>query len=296
MIVANLIGGLGNQMFQYAMARALSVRLSSEMKIVTDMFDGYPLHNGYELERVFGIKIDRATPVELKSLIGWRASSNVRHFLARPRFGALWNRHALIERFFHHDPSVFDRRALPVYVHGYWQSEKYFSDCRDVILSDFHFVTPWSQEDIDVLKMMREAPSASVHVRRGDYLSKKNSGYFSSIELDYYTKAMGAIKQRLPAVRFFVFSDDPEWAARHIASCGADVVHVVHNRGSQAGNDMRLMSSADHQVIANSTFSWWGAWLNPNPEKMVFVPSRWFGIRGPSDHDLIPNGWNKISS
>lgn len=296
MIVANLIGGLGNQMFQYAMARALSVRLSSEMKIVTDMFDGYPLHNGYELEGVFGIKTGRADPVELKSLIGWRASKNVRHVLARPLFSTLWNRHALIERFFHYDPSVLAMRALPVYVHGYWQSEKYFSDCRNVILSDFRFVTPWRQEDIAILKMMREAPSASVHIRRGDYLSKKNSGYFSNIELDYYKKAMGVIKQRVPAVRFFVFSDDPEWASLHISSGGEDLVHVVHNCGVHACNDMRLMASADHHVIANSTFSWWGAWLNPNPDKMVFVPSRWFGRRGPAHHDLIPNGWSKLPS
>jgi len=296
MIISNLIGGLGNQMFQYAMGRALSQRLGSEMRVATDMFDGYSLHNGYELERVFGIEIAQANPSELTSLVGWRAGRKVRHLLGRPLFKGLWNRHALVERFFHFDPSMPENASLPIYLHGYWQSEKYFSDYKDLIRSDFDFVVPWGREDLAVLKMMREAPSASVHVRRGDYLSKKNSGYFSRIEPEYYKKAMEVIRRQVPAVRFFIFSDDPQWAAQNIMGNGADLFHVFHNRGLNACNDMRLIASADHHVIANSTFSWWGAWLNPSPEKMVVAPSCWFGDKGPSDRDLIPDGWYRLPS
>jgi hypothetical protein len=294
MIVSNVIGGLGNQMFQYAMGRALSLRLNCPLHLSTDMFDGYGLHNGYELERVFGIRCPEVDLGTLAGIIGWRANRTVRYALGRPRLHRLWGSGALIERSFLHDADLVARVSAPVYVHGYWQSEKYFLAFQETVRSDFRFLGEWSEKDLEVLELMRAAPSISVHVRRGDYLSGKNSSFFSNIPVAYYEKAMKTAEERIPSARFFVFSDDPEWAATYIRSESAEVIHVSHNQGVRSSNDMRLMASADHQIIANSTFSWWGAWLNPNPEKMVFVPARWFGGNGPSDRDLIPGRWFRI--
>lgn len=292
MIIPNIIGGLGNQMFQYACGRALSLRTEQPLRIATDQFDGYALHNGFELQRVFDVKVPQANEVELKCLLGWQASPVLRRLFGRPAMRWATARSWINEPYFQYWSGINDVRAS-TYLHGYWQSELYFADVADRIREDFTFRMPWDAADLAVRERMQAQPSASLHVRRGDYTIAKNQGVYALCDLDYYRDAIRLLRQRVPGVRLFAFSDDPDWVDAQLGPEFGPVETVRHNGGSRSANDMRLMSQADHHIIANSSFSWWGAWLNPSTEKLVVAPRRWF-LNGTNDRDLVPSSWIRI--
>jgi hypothetical protein len=137
---------------------------------------------------------------------------------------------------------------------------------------------------------MRQQPSVAMHVRRGDYTNAKNSRVYAQAGPQYYRAAIAHVKATVANPRFFVFSDDPGWVRQHLLS-EASMVVVDHNSGAHSYNDMRLMSLADHNIIANSTFSWWSAWLNAHPQKCVVAPKRWFLSDGMDSSDVCPADW-----
>lgn len=291
MIITNVIGGLGNQMFQYACGRALSIRTGQPLRIAVDQFSGYSLHRGLELKSVFGLEVAQATKAELKQVLGWQAASSLRRLIGRPSMAWMAGRYWCSEPHFKYWPGINEVQA-PAYLHGYWQSARYFDDVEDQIRKDFCFRTPWDANDRAVVERMRAQPSISLHVRRGDYTHAKNRSVYALCDVDYYRDAIRAIRQRVPDARIYAFSDDPDWVDAQLrAECGPMEI-VSHNVG-RSGNDMRLMSQADHHIIANSSFSWWGAWLNPSPHKIVIAPSRWF-VNDTDDRDLIPSSWIRI--
>lgn len=292
MIIANIIGGLGNQMFQYACGRALSLRTEQLLRIATSQFDGYSLHNGYELQRVFHIQVPLATAAELRGLLSWQAQPILRRLLGRPAMRWAMTRNWSNEPYFQYWPGINERRTSS-YLHGYWQSERYFEDVGDRIRADFTFCMPWDDADLAVRARMQAQPSASLHVRRGDYTLAKNQGVYALCDLDYYRNAIRLLIQRVPGVRLFAFSDDPDWVDAQLGTEFGPIETVRHNGGSRSANDMRLMTQADHQIIANSSFSWWGAWLNNSPDKLVVAPLRWF-LNDTNDGDLIPSSWIRI--
>jgi hypothetical protein len=292
MIIVNTIGGLGNQMFQYACGRAVSLRTRQILRIATDQFDGYALHNGFELHRVFHVETQQATEDEMKHQLGWRAHPTLRRLLGRPAM--LWarGRHWCNEPYFQYWPGIKDILG-PIYLHGYWQSERYFKDVADQIREDFNFRLPWDAADQNIREQMRALPSASLHIRRGDYALPRNRGIYAQCGIDYYRDAINLIRKRIPGIRLFAFSDDPDWVDAQLGSEFGPIETVRHNGNERSANDMRLMSQADHHIIANSSFSWWGAWLNPSPDKIVIAPRRWF-LNNTDDHDLIPPSWIRI--
>jgi hypothetical protein len=287
MIISNIIGGLGNQMFQYACGRALSTRLGCSLHLAVDQFKGYVLHSGYELERVFQIDSPLATEVELRSLLGLQASPKIRRLLGRPAM-----KNWCSEPFFNYWSGI-DQVNERTYVHGYWQSEKYFKVQEDAIRDDFTFRMPWDPLDSAVAERMQNQPSASLHVRRGDYQLAKHKNIYATCDLKYYKDAIDLLRQRVPGVRFFAFTDDPDWVESNLKPAIGPLEVIRHNSGLRSPNDMRLMSAASHHIIANSSFSWWGAWLNRSPNKIVIAPRRWF-LNGTNECDLIPPSWIRL--
>lgn len=292
MIITNVIGGLGNQMFQYACGRSLSLRTDQSLLIAIDQFDGYALHNGFDLQRVFHIDATLATEGDLRELLGWQSSPTLRRLFGRPAMRWLTGHSWANEPHFQiwHELATLQG---PRYLHGYWQSEGYFLEHAAQIRADFEFRVKWDAQDDGVRTRMRLQPSASIHVRRGDYTHVKNKGIFALCGLDYYRKAIRMLRERVPGVKLFAFSDDPDWVDAHLGMEFGPLETVRHNSGDRSAHDMRLMSQADHHIIANSSFSWWGAWLNPAPNKVVIAPRNWF-LNGTDDRDLIPKLWIRV--
>jgi hypothetical protein len=283
MIVSRLIGGLGNQMFQYAAGRALALRRGVPFAIDRRGFGDYKTHS-------FGLDCFRAdiTDAPADQLPGAVKESRLNRLL-RPLLRAPQRVHA--ERAFTFDPDVL---SLPdgTYLDGYWQSEKYFSDCAEQVRADFTVRHAPSAENQRWLERIAAGNAVSLHVRRGDYVTNASAAaVHGTCDLDYYRRALDHVRQASgadPVV--FVFSDDPDWVAANLKL--PFEMHLVRNNDAATNyEDLRLMSACRHHVIANSSFSWWGAWLNPSRSKVVVAPRRWFRTNDLDDRDLIPAAW-----
>ena len=295
MIISNLVGGLGNQMFQYACARSLSLELDLPLKFSTDTFSAYNAHNGFELARVFGLKLGIASGEDLVGLIGWgRSFPLARRALAKRPLSWLAGHRFLCEPHFKYWSALREHAREGGYLHGYWQSERYFACHAAHIRADFKFRDDLRGANLRIAHSIGQRTAISVHVRRGDYVSNaKTLAVHGTCSLEYYQAAIDTLLQRCPGALLVAFSDDPQWVSQVLQPRYPDMVLVDHNKGAESFNDMRLMSMCRHHVIANSSFSWWGAWLNPIPDKMVIAPSRWFA-NGTDPGDLIPDGWERM--
>jgi hypothetical protein len=205
----------------------------------------------------------------------------------RLALGLPW-KHVTEKLFFRFNPELFKLHGS-FYLDGYWQNELYFKDIEKTIRSDFQFVRPIDERNKNIAELIKNSNSVSIHIRRGDYIN--NQLYSGICTEDYYQKAIRFINAKLKNKTFFVFSDDIQWCKSHFNS---DNFHFVQgNEGTNSYKDMQLMSYCKHNIIANSSFSWWGAWLNNNLGKIVIAPERWLNV-GYSTKDLIPEEWIKI--
>ena len=181
-----------------------------------------------------------------------------------------------------------------LYLQGYWQSERYFEQHADALRKVFAFRNAPTGPNADLARQIRQDVSVSLHVRRADYADCTRTRAFHGLcDPDYYLGAIEFIRRQVPRFRLFAFSDDPQWVASTLQPHHPDMVVVDHNRGDQSHNDMLLMSMCQHHIIANSSFSWWGAWLNPDPNKIVIAPRQWFA-EAPDTADLIPKSWIRL--
>lgn len=267
MIIARLIGGLGNQCFQYAVGRHLSEIHHTELKIDISEFETYKLHP-YSLSH-FNIIENFATSEDVAKL------KHVR------------------EKHFHFDPEILNL-SDGVYLHGYWQSEKYFSSTEDIVRRELAVNSPLLGKDKEVAEQIILCDSVSVHIRRGDYLPNTyTEQILETCSLDYYLHSIERIANNVKKPHFFIFSDDIKWTSENF-KLPYPITFVDHNGPDKNYEDMRLMSLCKHNIIANSTFSWWGAWLNKNPDKLVYAPKKWFSEKARSSaKDVIPNLWIK---
>ena len=292
MIIANIIGGLGNQMFQYATARALSKKLDQPLLLDTSDFDGYQLHNGFELDQIFDIAPKLASVSDLRNLLGWQASPIIRKAISKKKFLFLRKRELIVEPYFQFWDEL-ENIPQDAYLLGYWQSEKYFKLIETTIRSDFSFKQKMSSKNQEIADEILKSNAVSIHIRRGDYLLNPAANKVHGLcSLEYYNKAIQYIVERVKNPSFFVFSDDIDWAKTNL-NISYPSVYVSHNQGAESFNDMRLMSLCNHNIIANSSFSWWGAWLNKNPKKFVVAPKRWFNANLDVS-DLLPSEWSRI--
>lgn len=273
MKIVKILGGLGNQMFQYALYIALKQRLPEERVMVDySYFNTYHVHNGLELERVFGVELPQASFGELLKVTwpvrSFRLSRAIRKLLPKRRTECV-----------EHGGYAFNTEVFSVgdkYYDGYWQSVKYFEAYKDVVLRTFKFSMPINEKSERLLQLLEhEDNSVSIHVRRGDYLKAKK--YAGLCGEDYYQRAIACIKSNIAAPSFYIFSDDMEWCRVHIATMlgNSEVTYVDWNNGNDSPLDMLLMSRCNHNIIANSSFSWWAAYLNGNEKKIVCAPKKW---------------------
>lgn len=290
MKIVEFNGGLGNQMFQYAFYLALT-RQGEVVKADISSYARNEQHNGYELEKIFGIKMDIAD--ERESIL---CGAPQQDFIHRKLRKLGWIRKN--EKYIHFDgakalqyqPELLENLPDSCYLSGYWQCEKWFDSVKEEVRRRFSF----KENDLDgtnrkLLEQIGGANSVSIHVRRGDYNHIPLYQNICTLE-GYYKPAIDFIQRQELDVQFFVLSNDIPWCREHLKLKNA--VYVDHNSGLSSYRDMHLMSLCKHNIIANSTFSWWGAWLNDNPHKIVLTPPRFLNTG--AEEDIIPEGWIRI--
>lgn len=267
-MIVRLDAGMGNQMFQYAFGRSVAF-VKKEPLFFKPMGLGPGCFRAYSLD-AFNVNVNWADGME------------------GPVYG---------ERHFRYDPNVYS--AVPgSFFHGYWQTEKYIA--HRIVRQEFSLRNPIGAESQQVAKRILSGPSAFVHVRRTDYLIPQSVVYHGNMGMDYYTAAMSYVREREPEVKFFIFSDDPDWCRSAFPN---DTV-AGHNgwgsgdRGpSTEHEDLYLMGLCNHAVIANSTFGWWGAWLGDEVTRrprIVVAPRKWFVQPGLEFCDVVPERWVKL--
>jgi hypothetical protein len=292
MVIVRLTGGLGNQMFQYAAGRALADRLGAELLLDTRAF-GNPLafqdytRRAYALSP-FKLRAKLATAQDLKHWPVWPVEIGMRLRVVRPLFRR-WH----FESGINYDPTLPALRE-PVCLVGYWQSERYFIDIADRIRADFALAQAMSGENARLLELAQSGHSVGLHVRRGDFVSLNDAAQVHGLcSVDYYRRAIGLVRDRYPECRFLVFSDDTPWARAELP-LGASAVFVEGNE-RQPEQDLALMSACRHHIIANSSFSWWAAWLGYSPEQMVIAPTPWYASAKLDARDLVVPRWQTVS-
>jgi Glycosyl transferase family 11 len=293
MVITHLIGGLGNQMFQYAAGRALSLELKTELMLDISDFNGYRLHHGFELHRLFDCSAVIAQKRDLKKVLGLQYFPVIRKVIGNSRLPLFHYNKLVVEPHFQYWPGINDSQEN-CYILGYWQSAKYFENHASRIKRDFTFKLPMSEGNSELASRLATLNAVSIHVRRGDYVENaKTSAIHGACSPSFYEMAINFISQRVPQPCFFIFSDDIEWARNNIKT---DFQHeyVSHNCGAESFNDMRLMSMCKHHIIANSSFSWWAAWLGTSEKKIVVAPSNWFARKSINTSDLIPPDWTQL--
>lgn len=292
MITIRLNGGLGNQMFQYAAAKALALKNSTELMIDIDEFETYKLRK-FELN-YYNIKNFVIANEGVPSKKKLTPQSFLIKFLKK------FHLESLVQRYYYERTLLFDEKVLnlsdEVYMEGFFQCEKYFFNIREVLLKEFSLkeeLSKYSQyikNEID-----KTNNSVSLHVRRGDYISSaKTNSVHGVCDLKYYNEAIRHLNENIDTYSIFVFSDDILWAKENLKY--KNMVFIDSSETRLAHEDIYLMSLCDCNIIANSSFSWWGAWLNQNKEKIVIAPNNWFLDikKQDSSKDIIPNSWLKI--
>ena len=293
MVIVRISHGLGNQMFQYACGRALALTNQTEIKLDLAHYCAHQ-DRAYGLDR-FRVSASPATESEVAAISGCAPGERRRGFRKHLHnaLGCLrpWDRRRVLRE----GAKVFDPALLRVrgelYLMGYWQSPRYFDHLAETIRSDFTLRDEPTDEFCRAAEEIARHPSVAVHVRRGDYVG------IPALEMAdpkrYYAAALERIAARVPGVRACIFSDDPVWAAANLhLPVPARVVSGTCRCAPH--EEMLLMARCDHQVIANSTFSWWGAWLNRNPNKIVTAPRTWFHQAGLANADILPAGWLEL--
>ena len=285
MHIVKISAGLGNQLFGYAFALVLN-ELYGDVKLDLGWFESHDHHNGYELDRLFDLRLPAASPEECKAL-GDLSPSIANRF----RRKYLWTRRS------HHRQrkSGYDPHYLQAthdcYFEGYWQSYRYFEGREDMIRAALRFVPPESAGNRSLLSASRGRTLVGIHVRRGDYVDSRLLG--GAFGIEYYREALAAALEGATRPLLLFFSDDLDWCRESLpAAC--ETVYVDWNRGDQSFQDMRLMTACDRLVICNSSFSWWGAWLNNRSERSIFAPERWFSQGYTDNEEIIPPDWIRV--
>lgn len=292
MKIVRFWGGLGNQLFQYAFLKALE-ESNCLVKGDISFYNKYVQHNGFELEKIFKIHIDKASLEECfragdKNELYYQHNCWNRFIYKIFYKYGLYNRSDIISAITFCDDFKGDRNR---YYKGYWSSEKYFKNISRKI-RDFFVFPDLDEKNLEVAKQIKSNNSVSLHIRRGDYLNSGNEFYQNCCTGEYYKNAVNFIESNFRNSYYYVFSNDIDWCRNNLNLVNA--CYIDWNKGENSYRDMQLMSLCKHNIIANSTFSWWGAWLNDNPNKMVLVPAKWFDLPNCSVDDIYPEDWIRI--
>ena len=286
-VITHMIGGLGNQMFQYAAGYALSRRLNASLKFDISEFAEYKAHNGLEISKIFNCAIKRPSPKELDNVLGRNARKGLLKRIKILTLSYLYPQHVLIDRY---KSENWISLKAPIYIKGYWQSEKYFKEYSHEIRRIFDFRSAMDGRNQEISNSISNGDSISLHIRRGDYITNRKANLeLGTAPMSYFKSAIAYITKKVASPRFFVFSDDQLWAKSNL-NTGFPTDYIENNKGPCSFFDMQLMSRCRHHIITNSSFSWWGAWLNPDREKIVIGPRKWFANHKRA-HNPCPPEW-----
>ena len=293
-------GGIGNLLFKYAAGLGLAARLNVPLKLDKSYYHeqhyaGDKLNDFFDipyfaniLENIFNISANESTESEL---------AYFRHSLSRKvleRLKPYYKRRIFREQQFSFDPNFF--KANPhVLIKGYWQSEKYFSHITSLVKKELTFKKSIQEKNKPLVSQLNQSVSVSLHLRLGDYLSHPVSKEIhGALPIEYYQRSVKHLQATVnERIHVYVFSDDIEWAKNNL-NINADTTFIDKSFDLTDADEMYLMTQCKHNIIANSSFSWWAAWLNDNPEKIVIAPQKWFNNYAKDTQDLIPERWLKI--
>ncbi len=295
MIITRLMGGLGNQMFQYAAGKSLSLLHGTELLLDVSHL-GKKAHvedtkRDFELDKlVANVKV--STEKDFEPFLKLGSSKTYRSF--QRIFPSLFNKTYFAETGQRFHASFFNLPAN-VYLNGFWQSEKYFLKYADEIRKTFQRFELLSEPGKKILSEIKNTNSIGIHVRRGDYISNAKANSFHGVcSVDYYKSAVLKINEKANSKPdLFVFSDDIEWCKNNF-QFENKITFVENYPDKKSFEDLLLMSICSHNIIANSSYSWWGAWLNSNKSKIVIAPVKWFNQSELDTIDLFPASWIQL--
>lgn len=281
MTIVKFLGGLGNQLFQYAFYLALE-KAFGNVKADLAGYEKYTLHQGFELERIFGIKLRQVTSFERKLYL-----PEDRRWLWRKLRQICGTKYSYVEekQLFRYDGSIFSRPAKR-YFWGYWQHIDYIRRVEDELRNELAFPPIAGRRNEELLAWIEDRNTVSVHVRRGDYIGDPLLGGICDVA--YYKRAIEYMKCTVDDPSFVFFSNDASWCKKTFSQYGA--MFVDWNDAYDSFRDMQLMAHCKHHIIANSSFSWWGAWFNTSPSKIIVSPSKWInGSSAQLDGLILPS-------
>ncbi|OGI75913.1 hypothetical protein A3C67_03545 [Candidatus Nomurabacteria bacterium RIFCSPHIGHO2_02_FULL_42_19] len=296
MIIVRLSGGMGNQMFQYALGRTLSLKHNVPLKLdvtflnhrvkMSYMFRPHFSFRSFDLD-VFNIDATFAQPEDIsfwnRPFLGGKLMLVIDAILRKLAFLPGW------EKSFSFDKKVLDL-GPNTYLEGFWQSEKYFLDIAQTIRQDFTLKEPLSLATQILLDDIKNTESLCVHLRR----THSGGGFHGGYDMGYYENGIKYIKEKKKIGKIFVFSDDIEWCKQNIKFSHPTMFVGSEYAGKKGEGHLYLMTACKFFIIPNSTFSWWGAWLSNNPDKIVVAPKKWFTDAKINTSDLIPDSWLRI--
>jgi len=292
MVIVKFKGGLGNQMFQYTFARWIEIKLGQKVLLDATWYKTKHAKRPYcnrNLEiRNFKICKNFSDGIPINFFLKWlRKLKNYRFF------GEIISKEVIIIDEKDFLTGIFLPQKNFIYImDGYWQSEQFPREIRNVISSEFQLRTPFSEQDKRIIEEMKDCDSVSLHIRRGDYAYvKETHDYHGVLGKNYYNDAIKLLRGKKDKIKLFVFSDDIEWCQRHL---NFSVPWKIISDGIRsASKELILMSNSKHYIIANSSFSWWAAWLGEKKESIIISPKQWFRDRKPL-LQLMPQRWYSL--
>lgn len=295
------MGGFCNNLFQYSTGRSLAIRTGDELKIDHGFFKGYGFEDIYRFG-FLNIKENFATTEEINRLSNSIPKSIISKIIKKTKLPSIYNKKThFIEKI---GPSI-DKRIFnlrgDIYLDGWFGDENYFKDIRGLLLKEFELKNGLRSESIEVFNKIVNLNSVSIHIRRGAFVT---NNYFGALPVEYYYRAVDYMKSKLNDPHFFIFSDDIEWVKKNIIIDGQSTI-VQHNSDTASIHhtqydyeDLTLIKNCKHNIMAFSTFSWWGAWLNQNSDKIVIAPIKALNDmkaqRIYEESNYIPNNWIKL--
>jgi hypothetical protein len=294
-VIVNIMGGLGNQFFQYATARRVALQNRAALKLDIRSFEKDELRN-YSLE-YFNIQATTASQKEISKIKLQASDYRSRTLRLLQHLKPYHKRRIYQNQVWSYDDQVLNATA-PIYLDGYWANPRFFEDIRFQLTSDFILKTKYvSPAYHSVLKKVKtEGQWTAIHIRRGDYLSTTNKNIFSLLPLDYYKMAWEEVRKKTGSKKAIIFSDDPEWSKQKLQL--KDEYLFAADYLDKDYLEFSLMRNCHHHIIANSTFSWWAAWLNDFQQKVVIAPKVWYKNAKAQTYynnsSFIPASWIRI--
>lgn len=297
MIITQLLGGMGNQMFQYAVGRHLALKNAHLLKLDTSvLLDWKPgrhfVNRDFDLD-IFNIKpliANRKDIANYSPQLMTKRGKIVYHL--RKKLGLV---NIVRETYFTFNSEILELKG-DQYLTGLWQSYKYFVDIRDIIREDFTITMPMDKHSLQMLNEITKSNSVCINVRRGDYVSvKQTADILGFIGTQYYQDAISYIENQIIDPVFFIFSDDIDWCKQNLILTNRSVFYVDHSHaGIKFSSYLQLMQSCKNFIIPNSTFAWWAAWLCQTDNKLIISPKKWFNDPNLDTSDLIPPTWVRL--